>query len=125
MSLGIKRNDINDSTDDHIVLQFLKDFKAVKCLYCFQEDKKFLCQCKNCGYYFCNNFHRKASHIFIHLKQCDHEKVALNPFPEVLIGSNSAHFSPELTLPLVLITLTEFPTLIKLSKLKSTFLSVP
>ena len=84
MSLGIKRNDINDSTDDHIVLQFLKDFKAVKCLYCFQEDKKFLCQCKNCGYYFCNNFHRKASHIFIHLKQCDHEKVALNPFEEEL-----------------------------------------
>ena len=88
MNQGIKTNDINDSTDDNIVLQYLKDFKAVKCLYCFQDDPKFLCQCKDCKYYFCNNIHRKTSHIVIHLKQCKHQKVSLNPFEEELACQN-------------------------------------
>jgi len=39
-----------------------------------------LAQCKECGYYFCNNIHRKTSHIILHLKQCKHKKVALDPF---------------------------------------------
>ena len=55
MSELIIRNDLNDSEDDVIVLQYLNDFKAEKCLYCFQADKKFLCQCKDCGFFFCNN----------------------------------------------------------------------
>ena len=80
MNQEIKTNDINNSTDDNIILQYIKDFKAVKCLYCYQDDKKFLAQCKECGYYFCNNIHRKTSHIILHLKQCKHKKVALDPF---------------------------------------------
>ena len=80
MDPGIKRNNINNSTDDNIILQYLKDFKAVKCLYCFQDEPKFLCLCEECGYYFCNNIHRRTSHIVIHLKQCKHKRVALNPF---------------------------------------------
>ena len=88
MEQEITRNNLNDSTDDSIVLQYLKDYKAVKCLYCFQDDKKFLCRCKECGYYFCNNIHRKTSHIIIHLKQCDHKKVSLNPFDDELACEN-------------------------------------
>ena len=85
----IKTNDINNSTNDTIVLQYLKDFKAVKCLYCFQEDPKFLCQCKECNYYFCNNIHRKTSHIVIHLKQCEHKKVSVHPpFEDELLCEN-------------------------------------
>mgnify|MGYP002870233092 CR=1 FL=1 len=84
MNPEIKTNDINDTTDDNIVLQYLKDFKTVKCLYCFQDDPKFLCQCRDCKYYFCNNIHRKTSHIVIHLKQCKHQKVSLNPFDDEL-----------------------------------------
>ena len=80
MDPGIKRNNINNSTDDNIILQYLKDFKAVKCLYCFQDEPKFLCLCEECGYYFCNNIHRRTSHIVIHLKQCKHKRVALYPF---------------------------------------------
>ena len=83
-----KSENSSDSTDDNIVLQYLKDFKAVKCLYCFQDDPKFLCQCKDCKYYFCNNIHRKASHIIIHLKQCEHKKVSLNPFDDELACEN-------------------------------------
>ena len=80
MSELIKRNNINDSKEDYKIYQFLNDFKAKKCVYCFQDDVKFLCQCKVCGYYFCNNIHRKSSHIIIHLKQCKHKKIALSPF---------------------------------------------
>ena len=50
---------------------------------------------------------------------------ALKPLTLVEIGSNSAHFSPLLLDPLVLITFTVFPTFEKLNKLKPTFLSVP
>ena len=57
MSEPIIRNSINDSEVDRKIFNFLNDFKAVKCLYCFQSDPKFLCQCKNCDYYFCNNIH--------------------------------------------------------------------
>ena len=80
MSERIIRNDINDSKEDIIVLQYLKDFKAKKCLYCFQSDPKFLCQCKECDYYFCNNIHRKTSHAVLHLKQCKHKRISLSPF---------------------------------------------
>ncbi len=81
----IKRNNINDSNEDHKVFQFLGDFKAKKCLYCFQDEEKFLCQCKVCDFYFCNNFHRKTSHIIIHLKQCKHTKISLYPFDSELL----------------------------------------
>ena len=80
MSELIKRNNIDDSKEDYKIYQFLNDFKAKKCVYCFQDDVKFLCQCKVCGYFFCNNIHRKSSHIIIHLKQCKHKKISLSPF---------------------------------------------
>ena len=84
MNQEIQINDINNSTDDNIILQYIKDFKTVKCLYCFQDNPKFLAQCKECGYYFCNNIHRKTSHIILHLKQCKHKKVSLVPFTDEL-----------------------------------------
>ena len=82
----IIRNNIYDTADDNTVFQFLKDFKDnfVKCLYCFQSDPQFLCLCKDCGYYFCNHIHRKTSHIVIHLRQCKHSKISLNPFDREL-----------------------------------------
>ena len=40
MNQEIQINDINNSTDDNIILQYIKDFKAVKCLYCFQDNPK-------------------------------------------------------------------------------------
>ena len=76
----IKRNSINDSESDEIILQYLADFKAKKCLFCFQSEPKFLCQCKECNYYFCNNFHRKTTHIILHLRNCSHKKISLSPF---------------------------------------------
>ena len=76
----IKRNSIDDTNEDYKIFQFLNDFKAKKCLYCLQDDKEFLCQCKECGYFFCNNMHRKSSHIIIHLRQCKHRKIALPPY---------------------------------------------
>ena len=88
MSELIIRNDINDSKDDVIVLQYLNDFKAEKCLYCFQADKKFLCQCKDCGFFFCNNIHRRTSHIILHLKQCNHKRISLSPFDSELLCKN-------------------------------------
>lgn len=78
--LIIKRNNINDSKEEFKIYQFLKDFTAKKCLFCFQDDEKLLCQCKVCGYYFCNKFHLKSSHIIIHLRQCKHSKISLYPF---------------------------------------------
>ena len=89
MSELIIRNKLNDLVDDSvqsipIIIQFLKDFKAKVCLFCFQSDVKFLCQCKNCGYYFCNNNHRRTSHIVLHLKKCKHFKIALPPFDSEL-----------------------------------------
>ena len=80
MSKEIIRNDINNSEKDSLVLLFLNDYKAQKCLFCFQADKKFLCQCKECGYYFCNNVHRRTSHALLHLNRCKHKKIALYPF---------------------------------------------
>jgi regulator of nonsense transcripts 1 len=77
----IKFNDIKDSTDDKTVFKFLSDFKGVKkCLFCFQSNENYLCQCKECGYFFCNNIHRKSSHIIIHLNHCEHNKIAIKPF---------------------------------------------
>ena len=78
--MSIIRNRINDCKDSQIVFQFLNEFEAVKCLFCFQDDKKFLCQCKDCNKYFCNNLHRNTSHIIIHLNKCKHKKIALYPF---------------------------------------------
>ena len=80
----IKRNNIDNSKDDHKVFQFLDSFKAKKCLYCFQEEGKYLAQCRICGYFFCNNIHRKTSHIILHLKQCKHSKISLSPFESEL-----------------------------------------
>ena len=101
MNQDIQINDINNSTDDNIILQYIKDFKAIKCLYCFQDNPKFLAQCKECGFYFCNNIHRKTSHIILHLKQCKHKKVSLVPFTDELacekwnIGSNFEYYIHE------------------------------
>ena len=78
--MSIIRNKINDCKDSQIVYQFLNEFEAVKCLFCFQDDKKFLCQCKECNKYFCNNLHRNTSHIIIHLNKCKHKKISLEPF---------------------------------------------
>ena len=78
--MSIVRNKINDCKDSQIVYQFLNEFEAVKCLFCFQDDKKFLCQCKECNKYFCNNLHRNTSHIIIHLNKCKHKKISLYPF---------------------------------------------
>ena len=78
--MSIIRNRINDCKDSQIVYQFLNEFESVKCLYCFQDDKKLLCQCKDCNKYFCNNLHRNTSHIIIHLNKCKHKKIALYPF---------------------------------------------
>ena len=77
----ILKNDIKSTTDDNIVLHYINNLKEVKkCIYCYQEDPKFLCQCKDCGFYFCNYKHLKTSHIIIHLKQCNHQKITLlNP----------------------------------------------
>ena len=77
----ILKNDIKSTKDDNIVLQYINYFKDIKkCIYCYEDDPKFLCQCKDCGYYFCNNKHMKTSHIIIHLKQCNHQKIILfNP----------------------------------------------
>jgi len=78
--MNIVRNKINDCKDSQIVYQFLNEFEAIKCLFCFQDDKKFLCQCKECNKYFCNNLHRNTSHIIIHLNKCKHKKISLYPF---------------------------------------------
>ena len=46
----ILKNDIKSTTDDNIVLHYINNLKEVKkCIYCYQEDPKFLCQCKDCG----------------------------------------------------------------------------
>ena len=89
MSDIIIRNFLNNLVDEPMQfipmdIPFLKDFKAKICLFCSQSDVKFLCQCKNCGYYFCNNIHRKTSHIVLHLKHCKHSKIALPPFDSEL-----------------------------------------
>ena len=85
MSERIIRNDINESEDDMVVLQYLKDYNSKKCLYCFQSSQEFLCQCKDCGYYFCNNMHKKISHVVFHLKQCKHNRISLSPFNSELV----------------------------------------
>ena len=80
----ICRNEVNISENDEMILRFLKSFKSKKCLYCHQDDIKYLCLCKECGYYFCNNAFRKTSHIVLHLKQCHHESILLEPFDTIL-----------------------------------------
>ena len=84
MTEDIKINDINDSNDDEMILKFLKTHKAKRCLDCHENNENYLCLCKNCGYYFCNNIHRKASHIVIHLRQCSHEKICKTPFDSTI-----------------------------------------
>ena len=84
MTEDIKINDINDSNDDEMILKFLKTHKAKRCLDCHENNENYLCLCKNCGYYFCNNIHRKASHIVIHLRQCSHEKIYKTPFDSTI-----------------------------------------
>ena len=81
MSDLIKFNDIKDSTDDKIAYKFPADFKGVKkCIFCFIVDEKYLCQCKDCGIFFCNNIHRKTSHIIGHLNRCKHNTILIKPF---------------------------------------------
>ena len=80
MSQAIKRNELNETMNDEMILKFLDSFKKTACLFCHEDNQKYLCKCKNCGYYFCNNIHRNSSHIVIHLKQCNHNKICLSPF---------------------------------------------
>ena len=88
METKITKNGLNETKDDNIIYQYIQHFTAVKCLYCYLDDPKLLCQCKDCGYYFCNNKHRKTSHIIIHLKQCGHQKISLHPFESTLQCKN-------------------------------------
>jgi len=85
----ILKNDIKSTKDDDIVLHYINYFKGIKkYIYCHEDDPKFLCQCKDCGYYFCNNKHMKTSHI-IHLKQCNHQKIILfNPEEKICFVIN-------------------------------------
>ena len=80
MNQHIKINELNETKNDEMILRFLKSFNTIKCLFCHENNKEYLSRCKNCGYYFCNNIHRKTSHILIHLKQCNHNKICLSPF---------------------------------------------
>ncbi len=80
MNQDIKRNEIKETIKDEMILRFLSSYMNKACLFCHEENKEYLCRCKNCGYYFCNNIHRKTSHIVIHLKQCNHNKICLSPF---------------------------------------------
>ena len=80
MNQAIKRNEIKETKKDEMILRFLSSYMNIACLFCHEENKEYLCRCKNCGYYFCNNIHRKTSHIVIHLKHCNHNKICLSPF---------------------------------------------
>ena len=80
MESEIIRNEINVSQNDEMILNFLKSFDCKKCLYCYQNNLKYLCLCKQCGYYFCNNTLKKNSHIIHHLKQCHHDIISIEPF---------------------------------------------
>ena len=76
----IEKKDLNNTDRLDIILKFLPNYKFKKCLFCTERNKKSLIFCKNCGFYFCNNIHRKNSHIVLHLRQCKHEKISLYPF---------------------------------------------
>ena len=80
MDQTTKRNEVNETMNDEMILRFLSSFTNIACLFCHESNKQYLCRCKDCGYYFCNNIHRKTSHIILHLKQCKHEKISLCPF---------------------------------------------
>ena len=84
----IIRNEINASQNDEMILKFLKSFNCKKCLYCYQNDLKYLCLCKECGYYFCNNNFKRKSHIIHHLKECNHKFISIEPFESVLQCNN-------------------------------------
>ena len=80
----VKRNDLSKTNKFETILRFLPNYKNIKCLFCHEKKKKSLFLCKNCGFYFCNNIHRKTSHVVLHLTQCKHEKISLFPFESEL-----------------------------------------
>ena len=80
----IKTNDLSKTTNFEMIIQYLQHINFIKCLFCHENDSKYLARCKDCGYYFCNNIHRKTSHIVLHLNQCQHEKITLAPFEQEL-----------------------------------------
>ena len=80
MSKVIKTNDLSNTFNFEMILQYLPYFNESKCLICFESDQSYLVRCKVCGYHFCNNIHRKTSHILIHLNRCHHERICLAPF---------------------------------------------
>jgi hypothetical protein len=84
MSKVIKTNDLSNTLNFEMILQYLPYFKESKCLICFESDKSYLVRCKVCGYHFCNNIHRKTSHIVLHLNRCHHERICLAPFEQEL-----------------------------------------
>ena len=80
MNQGIKKNELNDTVNDEMILKFRNSFKKKACISCLENNEEYLFKCNNCGYYFCNNNHRKTSHILIHLRKCNHNKICLSPF---------------------------------------------
>ena len=78
-------NDINETNNCEIILNYLHDYQGIKkCLVCQQNDENYLALCKECGYYFCNNMHRKRSHLLRHLNHNKHKIICLYPFTEEL-----------------------------------------
>ena len=78
-------NDISETNNCEIILNYLHDYKGTqKCLDCQQRDINYLALCKECDYYFCNNMHRKTSHLLRHLNQNKHKIICLYPFTEEL-----------------------------------------
>ena len=77
---SIVRNDVNDYRNDEMLLSSPKSFTSKKCLFCSEDVKRYLCLCKDCGFYFCNNLLGKKSHIYLHLKGCKHKNISLIPF---------------------------------------------
>ena len=80
----VPKHDLSKTDRLDMILKFLPNYKTIKCLFCHEKNKKSLILCKNCGFYFCNNIHRKNSHIVLHLKQCNHDKISLYPFESEL-----------------------------------------
>ena len=88
MTKDIKTNNLDKATNCQMIIQYLQHFTSNKCLFCHQSDEKFLLSCKDCGFYFCNNIHRKTSHIILHLNQCKHERICLSPFEQEIKCDN-------------------------------------
>ena len=82
-------NDINDTNNVEIIMNYLHSYKGIqRCVNCQQNNFDYLALCKECDYYFCNNMHRKTSHLLRHLNHCKHNIICLYPFSEELKCEN-------------------------------------